>query len=102
MWLWVVQCFHLSLTDRPRSAINEHKIKKEIKIQKITIVKCVYLSYRQSVSPNFIHLDLKYTQLLFHFHDMFRFQKIIIKWISNINIIVLWHNSLVCRYLTKF
>jgi hypothetical protein len=33
-------------------------------------------SYRQSVSPNCIHLDLKYIHLLFHFHDMFRFQKI--------------------------
>jgi hypothetical protein len=32
---------------------------------------------------------------------MFRFQKIITKWISNINIIELSHNSLVCRYLTK-
>jgi hypothetical protein len=33
---------------------------------------------------------------------MFRFQKIIIKWISNMNIIELSHNSLVYRYLTKF
>jgi hypothetical protein len=43
-------------------------------------------SYRQSVSPNCIHLGLKYTHSLFHNHDMFRFQKTIIKWISNINI----------------
>jgi hypothetical protein len=32
-------------------------------------------SYRQSVSPNCIQLDLKYIHLLFHFHDMFRLQK---------------------------
>jgi hypothetical protein len=29
---------------------------------------------------------------------MFQFQEIIIKWISNININELSHNSLVCRY----
>jgi hypothetical protein len=33
---------------------------------------------------------------------MFRFQKIIIKWINNINIIELSYNTLVYRYLTKF
>jgi hypothetical protein len=32
-------------------------------------------SYRQSVSSSCIHLDLKYTHLLLHFHDMFGFQK---------------------------
>jgi hypothetical protein len=36
-------------------------------------------SNRQSVSPNCIQLDLKYMHLLFHFHDMFRLQRVIIK-----------------------
>jgi hypothetical protein len=51
-----------------------------------------FKSNRQSVSPNCIQLDLKYIHL-FNFHDMFRLQRVIIKWISNINIIEFSHSS---------
>jgi hypothetical protein len=52
-----------------------------------------FKSYRQSVSPNCIYLNLKHIHLLFHIHDIFRLQRVIIKWTSNINIIGLSHNS---------